>query len=83
MSSTKRWVRTQKTFHKDGFKVIFCRNCFSLLCKTYLGDKITKIYVCKVCNNTQLVAPPRIGKQNSINGAYWCEPKDSCFTAFE
>ncbi len=72
----------QKTFSKDGYKRIPCRNCVGFIGETHLGEKNTRTVKCKKCKNTQVIAPPRIAVVNGRTGAFWVEPSDSCFTAF-
>jgi len=72
----------QKTFSKDGWKQVPCRNCVRIIGETHLGEKNIRIVRCKKCKNTQVIAPPRIAVVNEKRGAYWCEPSDSCFTVF-
>lgn len=76
-----RWLN-QRSFQKDGYKVIVCRNCLRILGETHLGEKNTRTVKCKECKNTQIITPPRSGTLNDVKGAFWSEPSDSCFTAF-
>jgi len=76
-----RWLK-QKSFQKDKFKLIVCRNCLRILGETHLGEKNTRTITCKDCGNIQVVAPPRLVSKNGISGAFWAEPGNSCFTAF-
>ncbi len=77
-----RWIK-QKSFQKDEYKVVACRNCLRIIGETHLGDRDTKVVRCKGCKNKQIIAPPRLGKMNGVSGAFWVDPTDSCFTAFE
>lgn len=76
-------INHQATFSEDGYKRIFCRNCGRFLAETHLGQKNGRITRCKKCKNVQIIAPPRTATMNGKEGAYWCEPGDSCFTAFD
>jgi ribosomal protein S27E len=72
----------QATFTKDGYKLIICRNCGRIIGETHLEEKNTRTVTCKECKNIQVIAPPRLSTVNNKKGAFWCEPSDSCFTAF-
>lgn len=72
-----------QTFKEDGWKRIICRNDGRIIGETHLGEKNTRIVRCKECKNTQVIAPPRLGIMNGKKGAFWCEPNNSCFTAFD
>ncbi len=75
-------LKDQKSFQKDGWKIVTCRNCLRIIGETHLGEKNIRTVKCKECKNTQVIAPPRLGIVNEKKGAFWCEPADSCFTAF-
>lgn len=75
-------IKNQKSFQSDGWKRIACRNCGRIIGETHMGEKNTRITACKECKNVQIIAPPRLGTLNDKRGAFWCEPSDSCFTAF-
>lgn len=72
----------QKTFAKDGYKLIVCRNCLRIMGETHLGEKYMKKAKCRNCKNIQFIAPPRIAIMDGKEGAFWAEPGNSCFTAF-
>lgn len=72
-----------KTFSIDGWKRVPCRNCARIVGETHLGEKNTREVKCKECGNTQIIAPARLAIKDGKKGAYWCEPGDSCFTAFD
>ena len=78
-----RWIK-QKSFQKDGYKLVTCRNCLRILGESHLGEKNARTVLCKekTCKNFQMIAPPRLGYKDGKFGAFWCEPGDSCFTAF-
>lgn len=76
-----RWIK-QKSFQKDGYKLVACRNCLRIIGETHLGEKDTRIVKCKECGNKQIITPPRLGKMNGVSGAFWVDASDSCFTAF-
>lgn len=75
----KRWIK-QKSFLLDGYKLVTCRNCLTIIGETHLGEKNSRTVVCKNCGNKQIIAPPRIQEMNGRKVAFWCEPSDSCFT---
>lgn len=71
----------QKTFQKDGWKRLPCRNCGRIIGTTNIKDKEPQIKRCKECKNKQIIIPPRKGIMDGKTGYFWCEPSDSCFTA--
>lgn len=71
-----------KTFSKEGYKLIFCRNCGRIIGETHLGEINPRAVRCKECKNWQMIAPPRIAIVDGKRGAYWSEPSNSCWTAF-
>lgn len=75
-------LKNQKTFQKDGWKRVICRNCGRIIGETHLGENNTRTVKCKDCGNSQVIIPPRLGVMNGKSGAFWCEPGNSCFTAF-
>jgi len=75
-----RWIK-QKSFQKDGYKLVPCKNCLSIIGETHLGEKNIRSVRCE-CKNVQVITPPRLGVMNGVKGAFWCELGDSCFTPF-
>lgn len=76
-------IKNQKTFSQDRMKRVLCRNCGRFIGETHLGEKNTRIVRCKECKNFQIIAPPRLAVVNGVQGAYWCEPSSSCWTALD
>ncbi len=77
----RRWIN-QKSFQKDGYKLVTCRNCLSVIGKTYIGEKNERTVTCE-CKSEQKITPPRLWIKNGKRGAFWCDESESCSTAFD
>lgn len=75
-------LKNQKSFHFDSYKIVICRNCGRIVGESHLGEKYERTVKCKECKNIQIISPPREGIMGGKKGAFWCEPSNSCFTAY-
>lgn len=77
-----RRFKYQTSFQKEGMKIIYCRNCGTIIGESHLGEKNARTVTCRECKNVQIIAPPRLGVKDGKYGAFWCDEGNSCFTAF-